>query len=171
MNREKPHVLILPEDDANRNIVNGFLEHFSIDFDAIHVLKPAGGWKIAADMFGDTVAARLRTYPLGIAILLIDFDEKDGNLTNVGYARKRIPKDLQSGMFILGVYSQPEDLKSDLKRSFRLIGEQLAKDCYDNTNTLWQHPLLSHNQAELQRMVANKIIELGMTARQIIFAQ
>jgi MoaA/NifB/PqqE/SkfB family radical SAM enzyme len=36
--------------------------------------------------------------------------------------------------------------------SFETIGETLANNCADNTNDLWSHDLLKHNETELERM-------------------
>ena len=65
-------------------------------------------------------------------------------------------------MFILGVLSEPDDLKKRIRKKFESIGtgqleqigETLANDCYnDNTNGLWGHDLLKHNKTELDRMI------------------
>ena len=44
VNRYKPHLLILPEDGANRQIANGFILHPSIAARHVQVLGEAGGW-------------------------------------------------------------------------------------------------------------------------------
>ena len=38
MNRYKPHVLVVPEDDANRQLANGFLQNPALNLRAIQVL-------------------------------------------------------------------------------------------------------------------------------------
>jgi hypothetical protein len=45
VNRDKPHVYVLPEDDANRQLANGFFAE--VDWNRqrqMQVLPPAGGW-------------------------------------------------------------------------------------------------------------------------------
>jgi len=84
--------------------------------------------------------------------LLIDFDEDTARLN---YVKHQIPDDLKNRVFILGVLSEPESLKRDIKKSFEKIGEALAKDCSDNTNELWGHNLLIHNKAELARLISS----------------
>jgi hypothetical protein len=49
--------------------------------------------------------------------------------------------------------SEPEDLCKKLNMKFEKIGQALAQDCADNTQTVWGHPLLKHNESELGRMV------------------
>lgn len=44
VNVYQQHVLVLPEDDANRQIVNGFLLEPSLNERVIQVLPIAGGW-------------------------------------------------------------------------------------------------------------------------------
>jgi hypothetical protein len=85
-------------------------------------------------------------------ILLIDFDLCEDRLN---YVKNKIPELLQERVFIVGVLSNPEKLRSDLEKSFEEIGESLANDCSDNTNTLWEHELLKHNKTELDRMVSS----------------
>jgi hypothetical protein len=53
---------------------------------------------------------------------------------------------------VIGVISEPEDLKRDRQKNFESIGEALAKDCSDNTNEMWGHTLLKHNKGEIDRM-------------------
>ena len=50
MNKYQPHVLVLPEDDANRQIAIGF----DIELGGLaqfKVLRPAGGWREVLDQF------------------------------------------------------------------------------------------------------------------------
>lgn len=51
INKYKPHILVLPEDDANRQIANGFLLEKTLNQSAIQVLPPAGGWKKVVEEF------------------------------------------------------------------------------------------------------------------------
>jgi hypothetical protein len=44
VNKYKPHIYVLPEDDANRQIANGFLLHESVDSRSIQVMPTTGGW-------------------------------------------------------------------------------------------------------------------------------
>jgi hypothetical protein len=50
-NKYAPHVLVLPEDDANSDIANGFVLHVALDSRAIQVLRCAGGWAKVRDAF------------------------------------------------------------------------------------------------------------------------
>ena len=42
VNRHKPHLLVLPEDDANRQLARGF--ELELSTRQFQVLQPAGGW-------------------------------------------------------------------------------------------------------------------------------
>ncbi len=68
------------------------------------------------------------------------------------YIVKRIPEDLRERVFILGVWSEPEQLKKNLGQSFEKIGESLAQACINDDDELWQHELLKHNLKEIERM-------------------
>jgi len=86
-------------------------------------------------------------------VLLIDFDNQ--YKTRFPYFKNNIPVDLQCRVFVLDVWSEPEQLKRALGCvGFEKIGEALAMDCYENTTQTWEHELLEHNKSELHRMMA-----------------
>lgn len=146
-NKHRRHILVLPEDDANRQIANGFLNN--LDTRDIQVLKIANGWKKAVDQLTDDHAPKMRQYPDRMIVLLIDFDARKNRLS---YVRGKIPQDLQDRVFVLGSWTAPEELKRDMRMDLEKIGESLAKDCSENPDDPWGHALLKHNKAELKRM-------------------
>jgi hypothetical protein len=48
--------------------------------------------------------------------------------------------------------ANPERLKTALGMTYEQIGKTLARECNDGTRTHWEHELLAHNRAELERM-------------------
>jgi hypothetical protein len=71
-------------------------------------------------------------------ILLIDFDDDPERLL---FAKGRVP------------LSDPEALRRALNNlPYESIGHQMAKDCQEGTDTIWQHELLEHNASELSRL-------------------
>jgi hypothetical protein len=152
VNKHRPHILVLPEDDANRQIANGFILDLNLNSRAIQVLPEARGWKDVVDKFTNDYASTMRQYPHRIIALLIDFDEDKDRLI---YVKQQIPDILKNRVFVIGVLSEPERLSRDINKSFEKIGEALAKDCSDNTNELWGHDLLKHNKTELERMISS----------------
>ena len=161
VNKYLPHVLVFPEDDANRQIANGFFSYSNIK-DHYHINRALGGWQDTIDHFANSEINNMNKYQERIAVLLIDFDNAPigSSSCHYAYAQKKIPSNLNNRVFVIGVFSEPEKLRSSLGKSYEWIGEQLAEDCYNNSHSLWQNPLLSHNLPELQRMA---------TAKQIIF--
>jgi len=157
VNKYQPHVFVLPEDDANRQIATGFILDSNVNEPAIQVLPIADGWGKVVDKFKDNHVSEMRRFPKRMIVLLIDFDRRGERLS---YVKSQIPEDLQDRVFILGVLSEPEDLKG-IKKKFESIGtgklekigEALANDCSNNTNELWGHDLLKHNKTELDRMI------------------
>ncbi|NEP46928.1 MAG: hypothetical protein F6K35_50200 [Okeania sp. SIO2H7] len=150
INKYKPHLFVLPEDEANEEIANGFTLHPNLNNRAIKVLPYSDGWRRVLEDFGKVHAPEMRNLPHRNFLLLIDFDRDENRLS---YVENQIPEELKDRVFVLGVFSEPENLRSEIKRSFENIGEALAKDCADNTNELWGHELLKHNQTELDRMI------------------
>jgi hypothetical protein len=109
------------------------------------------------DKFKNDHVSEMEKFPKRMIVLVIDFDdykEPDGLSyeNRLSYIRSQIPDNLQERVFILGSRTAPEKLKSEMKLSFESIGESLAKDCADNTNEIWEHPLLKHNEEELKRI-------------------
>lgn len=148
VNSYKPHILVLPEDDANRQIANGFTRN--LNSKAIQVVPIANGWKKAVEELTNVYAPGMRQFPQRMIVLLIDFDEDENRLS---YVKDQIPEDIKERVFIVGAQSDPENLRKATKKRLEDIGEALAKDCFDNTNELWGHDLLKHNKLELDRMV------------------
>lgn len=148
VNKYRPHVVVLPEDDANRQVANGFLKYPLLFEQRIQVLPEAGGWAQVLDAFESDQVATMRAHPQRLMVLLLDFDRRGDRLEN---ARARIPADLADRVFILGAFTDPEGLRQANLGSFEEIGWAMAEDCHLDANRIWGHPLLQHNAAELER--------------------
>jgi hypothetical protein len=173
INKYDPHIIVISEDKANRDIANGFVMQDHVRQRNIHVLPKSlmnnkGGWRKVVNWFVETQASIMQSNKNRIAILLIDFDEKENYLGvdekesysryHREYASKIIPANLQDRVFILGCWDEPEKIKN--LGTPEEIGEGLAQDCYDNTDNFWKHEQLKHNQDELKRMypIVNRIL-------------
>jgi len=155
LNRYKPHIFVLPEDDANRQIADGFiLHHPTLNQRVIQVLPVAGGWPNVIKKFKKDHIREMEQFSEERLLLLIDFDKREDRLSHF---KDQIPENLKARVFILGVFSHPEKLRNEISKSFEEIGKNLADHCADNTNGLWEHDLLQHNKAELERMASVKI--------------
>jgi hypothetical protein len=151
VNKYLPHVLVLPEDNANRQLANGFLMglHNSV-WNRIQVLEEVGGWQEVLDRFEANHVAAMDRYDKRFMILLIDFD---GRVERLNMAKVRIPERLIDRVFVVGALGEPEGLKTAGLGSYETIGIRVARECHDETDaTLWEHPLLRHNAGELARI-------------------
>jgi hypothetical protein len=153
VNNYLPHLLVIPEDDANRDIVTGFLNHLSVNSHKIKVENVAGGWKKATDKFVEEYAEPMRRkFDQRHVLILIDLDGREHRLEE---EQNRIPEDLRNRVFVMGSQVTPERLSASLGRmSKERIGEALADECVGRGGTVWQSEMLAHNQPELQRMRA-----------------
>lgn len=150
VNKHQPHVLVLPEDDSNRQLANGF--HLELDWDRsrrMQVLTPAGGWAQVVNRFVSDHVPQMKHNPHRFMVLLIDFDGRSDRLEN---AKARIPEDLTRRVFILGASTQPEALRQANMGSYEEIGMAMARDCRQDTDHIWAHNLLRHNAGELARL-------------------
>jgi hypothetical protein len=150
VNKRRTHVFVLPEDDANRQIANGFIVEPLPLNQQVQVLRPAGGWLKVLKRFKKDQVVGMNRYPARLMILLIDFDDHPDRLAE---AKAEIPDRLAERVFILGALSTPEALKMANLGSYTEIGRALAKDCRQGTETVWGHHLLQHNRPELQRLL------------------
>jgi hypothetical protein len=131
VNKHRPHVLVLPEDDANSEIATGFVKQLHRSFiRSIQVLPVAGGWLEVLTHFESDHLIGMEKYPGRCVVLLIDFDRETNRL---GRAQERIPAHLKDRVFILGALTEPEALRRTLG-SYETIGQALAKDCREETD-------------------------------------
>jgi hypothetical protein len=149
VNKHQPHVLVLPEDDANRQLANGFgLDQYLLNW-KIQVLEEAGGWIKVLERFKRDLVVGMNRHACRSVVLLIDFDGHPERLTQ---AKAEIPENLAGRVFILGALTKPEALRQASLGSYEEIGLALAKDCREGTDTVWGHDLLRHNASELDRL-------------------
>lgn len=149
VNKYQPHVLVIPEDDADRQIANGFLMDQSLFTRRIQILEEAGDWVRVLDQFESDHIAGMESWPGRFMVLIIDFD---GNTGRLAQAMARIPANLADRVFVLGSLTDPEDLRRSFGKTFEEIGTALAEDCREDTNLSWEHNLLQHNSKELNRL-------------------
>lgn len=149
-NKFRPHLLVLVEDDANRQILNGFTNHRALNTRVIQILPPGGGWTKVVDGFRDNQISGMEAYPERRMLLVVDFDDVPER--RIEQIRRDIPGHLNERVFILGTRTTPENLRTETGASFETIGRDLAKDCADNTRTTWNLSGLAQNAAELGRL-------------------
>ncbi len=162
VNKHAQHILVLPEDDHNRELANGFVLCLdSVRARRIQVLQVAGGWLKVLETFQLDHIADMDQYPSRFMILVIDFDNDERRLAG---ALSRIPDRLRDRVFIVGSAKEPQDLVNarlwqhpaallaGLGSKLEQIGYALGHDCRENTATTWGHPLLLANTPELERL-------------------
>lgn len=150
INPYKPHLLVLPEDDANREIANGFTLEANLNSCAFQVLPPAGGWMKVVEKFTSDHASAMEKYTERRMVLLVDFDDKENRKK---FVDSRIPTAIKARVYVLGPISEPEKLRNASGKKFEAIGATLAKDCTENRQDFWMHDLLKHNKPELDRLI------------------
>lgn len=147
VNKYLPHVFVLPEDDANRQLANGF--DLDIQTRQFRVLPEAGGWLRVRDNFISNHVVDMMSNPKRHMVLLVDFDEDADRARNL---TAEVPELLHDRVFVLGSYNEPEDLRRAGLGSYEEIGRAMATDCRRGTRTIWAHPHLRHNDGELVRL-------------------
>ena len=154
MNRERPHVLVLPEDQADSDIAKSFNQEIdSTRMRQMRVLPFSGGREIVLEDFKSVHSLEMDRYPKRFMILLIDFDYKaDYKEDRLQKAQSVVPNHLIDRVFILGAKKDPEALNRAALGSFEEIGSKLARNCREDTYDAWGHDMLKHNASELARL-------------------
>ena len=144
----QPHLLVIPEVKANQDIVNGFLLHVEYNARQLQVLDLANGWSKGKDKLLELSEGNLAKNKNAHALLLIDHDGDPARGFNI---KAQISDDVKDRVFVIGVLSEPEELKS-ANQKYERIGGLIADGCKDNNSEFWQHELLVHNLEEVQRL-------------------
>ncbi len=147
VNKERPHLLILPEDDAAREVANGFRLMAN---GAMRVLGVAGGWPRVLSEFGRTYIAYLRKYAGAHLVLFIDFDTEFP--ARFALFQSAIPSDIADRVYVLGASDEVETLVKQVKLNKEKIGMALAEECRKQAIQLWGCAELQHNAPEVQRV-------------------
>ncbi|OJW24712.1 MAG: hypothetical protein BGO49_06660 [Planctomycetales bacterium 71-10] len=148
-NRHKPHVIVVPEDDANRQLADGFVRHDAVVSGSIQVVPPAGGWTAVLASLQNQYVARLRKYPKGHVVLLIDFDRQADRRALFDH---EIPDPLKGQVFVIGSWDEPEEVRRTTGRTLDGIGFQLADECFRGGSALWDSQHFGHNAEERARL-------------------
>ena len=154
VNNYDRHLLIIPEDDAYRDIANGFVGHFAVADKKIRVEKPAGGWLKLRQSFTQDHEKGLRQYPKRHVLMLLDLD---GSPNRAQEFTNAISKDIRERVFLLCCRNEAENVKKELGYGhFEPIGQQMAQSCYDNARDApespWTCGQLRQNEGELRRL-------------------
>lgn len=164
INRYRKHLLILSEDDAYKDIANGFVNHYAIVGTQIHIAQSAGGWRELLTLFTQTYLGDVRKYQERHVLMLLDLDGDQKNRTSE--ILEAIPNDVKDRVFFLCCLDEAEDFKRELGYGkFENFGERLAESCYCSTygglDPIWGCMQLNHNNDEL--------IRLAMAVRPLLF--
>lgn len=149
VNRYQPHVIVIPEDDANRQLANGFLLHHAVRDTAIQIMPPVGGWPFVLQHFRDEYLPELAKWTHRHVVLLVDFD---GEPSRISQIENEIPDRFRSRVHLIGTKNEPEDARKSLGKSLEWIGEHLAMSCEGSTPDLWQHEQFQHLATELEAL-------------------
>lgn len=156
-NKYVDHLLVLPEDDANRRLVNGFLKHIDVKPRTVQVLPEAGGWRqVLAALQSRAIVNGLSNYPKRRLLLMIDFDGQDvARLVEYANARAALPAAVQGRVFLLGCLETPEQMRAACGMQLEDIGNLLAGTCPPPpAGSLWTHAHMLQNAPELARLLA-----------------
>ena len=151
-NNYLPHLVVLPEDDANRQLLVGFRNHHAVNSRQMPIQPIAKGWLKAVETFLEEHVVPMRSYPKRHFLMVVDFDNQLDRRDDIV---SQIPTDLLERFYILGCSDEPERLIASLGTKFEAVGESLALDCVHNTNETWNHAMLAHNASELERLRVN----------------
>jgi hypothetical protein len=153
VNKYEQHVWVVPEDDADQQIANGFNLEPALNVNRFHVGRYPGGWpKVRAELEQRHVGT-LRKFTLQHLVLLIDFDGKVEERT--AQFKAAIPPDVAERVYVLGARDKPESLRKKTSLTYEGIGKALAGACASRELGLWSHEMLGHNAQDLKRLMTS----------------
>jgi len=159
VNKSKPHIYVIPEDDEDRQLANGFLLGIDVKLSRqIQVLPISGGWIKCFEVARQKYVQHLKNCPHAYLVLLFDFDGQPERREQV---QIDFPAEVVDRIFLIGSLAEPKDLRRELGFGLERIGSTLAAECRESRSELWNSPQLAHNSLELERF--------RTCARQIIF--
>ena len=149
INKYDNFLIIETEDDANRQILNGFMKGVGLNIRKIQLSNHCSGWSSVINKFESKMISYLNEYQKGYVIMVIDFDDHYDERKRM--IEEKIPSNLYNRVFVLGAKKEPEDLKRNLGLNYEAIGEKMADGFLDNNHQLWECEDLKHNLEELHR--------------------
>lgn len=147
-NKEKWHLMLLPEDDKTRQFGNGLLKAFPELENCVQMLRPARGCSRAIQQIPNL---QLGNIDKRRVVLLIDLDRRENRVDWI----KCKPElaEFSDRIFVIGCRKEVENLREILGRrqygNLEEIGKQLASDC-----SLWDDPLLVQCKDDACRLKA-----------------
>ena len=151
VNLSLPHLIVIPEDDANREIANGFRLLVEKNARQFWIKKPARGWPKGKEelVAMSESTGHLQKYKSSHAALIVDFDGKRERGSEV---KRLVGEGVRDRVFVIGVLTEPEKLRNATGIKFEQLGRQIAEGCKDSSIDFWQHDLLVHNIEEIRRL-------------------
>ena len=146
VNKYKPHLYVIPEDDADRQIADGFVLHPSVASRQVQVMEPAGGWSRVLETFKEEYLPLLQENLQTYVVLLIDFDGNPDERRE--HFKSQIPDAIRNRVFVIGPRERPEALRQAINKGYEAIGSSLAADCDNDRVEVWSHDHLQHNEVE-----------------------
>lgn len=147
LDKYKPGLYVIPEDDADRQIADGFVNDLRVK-NVVQVMPLAGGWKKVIKEIVDVYIPILRKYKELRVVGVIDCDGRENRILT---ELKEIPVDVRKRVFILGTLITPEEFKASVGLHFAPLGEKLAQECFDENFELWNHEHLIFLENEVNR--------------------
>lgn len=151
VNKYRPHVFVIPEDDADRQIAVGFLLHPRVAARQVQVVEPAGGWAKVLDTLKQEYVPLLLQNAQTHVVMIVDFDGDAAGRRS--YFEAEIPQALRTRVFLIGPRDTPEILRKSLRKGYEEIGRSLAGECDEGNVDAWSHEQLQHNDGERLRLV------------------
>jgi hypothetical protein len=155
VNRFREHVIVVPEDDADRQLALGFVLHAAVNRTHIRLDGIADGWPNLLRRLREEYIGHLRRFPGGHVVLLMDFDDRIEE-------RRRALENLvaefddrgqwEGRVYLLGAAKDPEQLVREFGTHETRIGERLADECFREKFEWWDDELLAHNRETRERL-------------------
>jgi hypothetical protein len=142
---------VISEDNANREIANGFRLVVEKNARQFWINKSARGWLNGRQelVAMSESTGHLQKYKSSNAALIVDFDGKRERGSEI---KQMVAEGVRDRVFVIGVLTEPEKLRNVTGMKFEQLGSQIGEGCKGSSIGFWQHDLLVHNIEEIRRL-------------------
>lgn len=154
VNREKPYLIVLFEDNAYKDLFMGF------QFSTQRQVKQNtvyGGFKyIYLELTNnDSLTLKeLKKYSNAYVLAMIDADLDSQSESNIEKLKSSICTEYKERVFVVGSQYEAEDIKKTVieQGKWKSVSKKLENSCINEDCGLWQDEMLEHNSAEIARL-------------------
>lgn len=154
VNRERPYLIVLFEDNAYKDLFLGFEFSFHKQIQQKPVLQGFDDVLFQLTNSNSTTLKELNKYPNAYILAITDADMDSHQESNIDTLKKSIKGIYRNRIFVLGSKYEAENIKKEIigQGKWRRLAKELESSCQNDSCELWHNDMLKHNLDEIVRL-------------------